>query len=245
MRQRVIGKLLGSISVVLIQSLTRKYRKSREKGVFKSIKTLATPAVKWTVSLVGSGRLGLPGTQEPARGARGTVWMQGKRLHCCPSCKCCRVFTLWQRISKLTQEHQNFLPVLFFPLGLLGLTVRNPSDFPWSWRWQLRLVQTVLNCERSGLPCRASTRAVTRTVSWKAAATAATRESRGRTPTSCLWRISYRSLCLGHHHFGNHRVTARWSLRNVLLNTSQQGCRIKASFWQAAQKSPLVMETIL
>lgn len=155
------------------------------------------------------------------------------------------VFALWQRISELIQEHQNFLPLLFFPLGLLGLQVRNPSNIPWSMRWQLKLGQTVLNRGRPGLPCRASTRAVTRTVSWKAAATAATRESRRRTPTSCLWRISYQSLCLGHHHFGAHRVTARWSLRVVLLNTSQWGCRIKDTFWQSAQKSALVMENML
>lgn len=187
---------------------------------------------------------GLPGTLACTREPRGTAWMQGKRLHCCPTCKCWGIFTLWQRIRKLIQEHQNFLPMLFFPLGLLGLKVRNLYNIPWSMRWQLKLVQTVLNCERSGLPCRASTRTMTRTVSWKAAATATTRESRGRTPTSCLWRISCGSLCLGHHHFGNHRVTARWSLRIVLLNTSQWGCRIKASLWQSVQKSPLVMEKL-
>lgn len=33
-------------------------------------------------------------------------------------------------------------------------------------RWQLKLVQTALNHENSGLPCWASTRAVTRIVSW-------------------------------------------------------------------------------
>lgn len=163
----------------------------------------------------------------------------GKSLHCCPTPKCWNVFTLWQRTSKLTQEHQNVLPVLYFPLGLLGLKVRSPSNIPWAANWQLKLVQTVLSHE-SGLLCRASTRTVTRTVSWNAAATAATRESRGGHQQAA--HEGFLVGHLGHHHFGNHRVTARWSLRIVLLNSSQWGCRIKASFWQSVQR---VMEKIL
>lgn len=39
---------------------------------------------------------------------------------------------LWQRISELIKEHQNFSPLLFFPFGLFGLKVRNPQNILWS-----------------------------------------------------------------------------------------------------------------
>lgn len=145
MCQCVIGNLLGSISEVQIQSLTRKYRGNGGKNVFKPIKALATPALmvlnrnELSVSLKGSSRLGLPGTLAQAREAKGTVWMLGKRVHCCPAGKCCSVFTLWQRVSKLIEEYQNFLPVLLFPPVCWGpkseilLTFHDPRDVNSSW----------------------------------------------------------------------------------------------------------------
>lgn len=64
--------------------------------------------------------------------ARGTLWMLWKRLYWCPTCKHSTFFTLWQRMSELIQEHHNFLPLLFFPFGLLGFKLRNPHNIPWS-----------------------------------------------------------------------------------------------------------------
>lgn len=99
-----------------------------------------------------------------------------RRLYCCPTCKRNSFFILWQRMSVRAQEHQNFPPLLFFPFGLFGLKVGNPQNILWSTSWQLKPVQTALK-RRPGLPCKASTTAVTRATSWKPAATAATGQS--------------------------------------------------------------------
>lgn len=76
---------MGRISVLLIQSLTRKYKRNRgkkkKKDVFKPIKASATPALtmllnrsKMSVSLEGASRHGLPGhTDTGKRGKRDIV----------------------------------------------------------------------------------------------------------------------------------------------------------------------------
>lgn len=166
-----------------------------------------------------------------------------RRLYCCPTCKRSRFFMLWQRISELIKEHQNFSPLLFFPFGLFGLKVRNPQNILWSMSWQLKPVQTALKC-RLGLPCKASTADVTRATSWKPAATAATGESEEDTNDLFMKDILWVGV-LRVAPFQAQTITARWSVRTVLLNTSQSSCRNKASFWKSAQRSVLVMENIL
>jgi len=71
---------LGSILLLLSQSLTRKFRRKKKKDVFKPIKASATPALpllnrnELSVSLEGASRLALPGhTDACERGKRDSM----------------------------------------------------------------------------------------------------------------------------------------------------------------------------